>query len=166
MDYLQSLIDNASAQILEYKAEQKELRSELVECGKLKPILEKIGNDSLDTYTLLNDAGESLNSGIIIDGVGQGERILERATKINDLYNKASIAANAVEKRITKLENDIDNLTNEIAKLDMKISGWREEISRIQAAELAAQQALQAISNPVKTVTTIVNSIANRNNNN
>lgn len=136
---LQAQIAAAEKEIEELNAKIKVAQKELEYCYELKPILEKIYDDSTNSSNYLNLTATSLNNGIIIDGVGQGEKIFERVNKFKELSNYASIAITNVQKRIQELERNILTWEKRIATLLEQIAAWQAEIARLE--ELARMQA-------------------------
>ena len=129
--YLQSLIRKAKDEIESLKKKIKKAEEELENCIQLRPILIKIGDDASNGYHSLQNAANSLNKGIIIDGVGQGNKITERAETINNLSSDAKMAVENVNLRIKELEENVLEWNNKINKLDSSITGWNNEISRL-----------------------------------
>jgi len=129
--HLQSLIRNAKDEINSLNKEIKKAEEEIETCIELKSLLIKICDDATNGYHSLQNAANSLNKGIIIDGTGQGNNISERATSINNLSSAAQNAIGNVELRIKELEENILEWNNKIKSLNASISGWNSEISRI-----------------------------------
>ena len=136
--HLQALIAQAQKEIEELKIKIKEAEKELAICKQLQPLLVKIGSNASSGSHALNIAASSLNKGIRIGGVGQGEKILERASKMSMLQSNSEAGAGNVQKRIQELEENIQMWKARIAKLQASIAGWKSEITRLQ--ELARRE--------------------------
>lgn len=151
------MIAELEAKIAAAEAEIKELREikipeaeeELEKCRELLPLLKNIGTDASNGEYALNNAANSLNKGIRIDGVGQGQKISERAVKIKELHTNSETGAGNVQKRITELEQKIEEWNARIVELEASIEGWRAEIARIQAEERARKEAMKKAINIV-----------------
>ena len=112
--HLQSLIKKAKDEIHSLEKKIKKAEDELENCIELKPLLIKIGDDAANGYHSLQNAANSLNKGIIIDGAGQGNKILERAQSINGLSLDAKNAVGNVNLRIKELEENSGVLVSQI----------------------------------------------------
>lgn len=139
--YLLGLIANAEADIVNYRSEITTAKVELTKCEQLKPILTRIGENASNGYNQLQQAGNSLNRGMIIDNVGQGRNILDRSSVIKGLSSKSLAAANAVQNRINELNDNIDEYTFNINKLNASIGGWKSEIARLEAIARIEEEA-------------------------
>lgn len=142
ISHLRALIAAAIKEIEELEIKIKKAEEELEKCYQLKPILSRINSNALNGYNALQRAGNSLNAGIKIGGVGQGEKILERSTSIQKLSSNAEAGASNVQNRIEKLEHDIEAWNARIAQLRANISSWEAEIARLEA-EAAARAAAE-----------------------
>lgn len=140
--HLRALIAKAEKEIKELEIKIKIAEEELEKCYQLKPILERINSDAICGYNSLQRAGNSLNAGIKIGGVGQGEKILERSTNIQKLGSNALAAATNVQLRITELEQNIETWQAKIAQLQANIAGWQAKIARLEeeARRAAAEE--------------------------
>lgn len=151
------MIAELEAKIAAAEAEIKELREikipeaekELDKCRELLPLLKNIGRDASNGEYALNNAANSLNRGIRIDGVGQGQKIFERVDKIKELHTNSETGAENVQIRIKELEQNIEECNARIVELDASIAGWRAEIARIQAEERARKEAMEKAINIV-----------------
>jgi len=139
--HLLALIAQAEKQIGELKVKITESETEVENCTELKSILTRIADSSFKGYTSLEKAGNSLNKGIKISGMGQGYKILERAAKIKNLSSKTSIAEANVQNRMVELDDNIKSYKNKIVELKASIAGWQGEIARLE--EIARQQELE-----------------------
>lgn len=139
--HLRALIAAAEREIKELEGKIKEAEEELEKAYQLKPILDKIESSALCGYNALQKAGQSLNAGIKISGIGQGEKILERSLNVQRLNSNAATAAANVQARIAKLEADIQMWKTRIAQLNASIAGWAAEIARLEAEAAAAEAA-------------------------
>ena len=139
---LMALIEAARKEIAELEVKIGIAEKELAKCVELKPILDKINSSALCGYNALQKAGNSLNAGIKISGVGQGEKILERSIGIQKLGSNALAASANVQLRITELENNIETWNARIASLHSSIAGWQAEIARLEeeARRAAAEE--------------------------
>lgn len=133
IEYLNGEIRKAKAERNELKEKIKTIKIERENCVELKGVLSKIGDNSSNAYYSLKIAGNALNEGIKIDGVGQGEKILERAEVISKLNSDAALGIENVEKRIKEIDENITSWNNRITKLNSSISGWQAQISIIQS---------------------------------
>lgn len=140
--HLQALIAKAKKEIEELRIKIKEAEEELEICKQLLPLLIKIGSNASSGGHALNSAANSLNRGIRICGVGQGEKISERAAKIMELQSNSEAGAGNVQRRIDELERNIEMWKAKIAELQASIAGWAAEIARLQ--ELARRRAREA----------------------
>ena len=145
--YLRSLIEAAKKQIVELEGKIQVAEEEVEKCNQLKPILEKIESSALCGYNALQTAGNSLNAGIKIGGVGQGEKILERSVNIQKLSSSALAASTNVQARTATLEADIGTWNTNIAQLNTSISEWEAEIARLEAEAAALEAAAKAKKN-------------------
>lgn len=148
--HLQALIAQARKEIEQLKLKIEEAKKELEICKQLKPILTRIGENASNGYYSLQSAGNSLNSGIKISGVGQGNKILERAAKISDLNSKAKVGEGNVQKRIIELEKNILEWTNKIAELEASIAGWQAEIARLEELARQVEEAKRTVKRTTK----------------
>lgn len=139
--HLQALIKQAKAEIEELKIKIKEAKDELEICKQLLALLIKIGSDASSGGHALNSAASSLNKGIRIGGVGQGEKISERAAKMMELQSNSETGAANVQNRIDELEKNIEMWTAKIGSLQSSIAGWSAEIARLQEAARRAREA-------------------------
>lgn len=133
--YLRAQIAAAEKEITELNNKIKIAQEELDNCKKLKLILEKIYEDSFNSSNYLNTTAKSLNNGIIIDGMGQGEKIFDRVNKLSQLSNYTNIAISNVQKRIEELEQNILTWKNRISSLEQSIASWQAEIARLEELE-------------------------------
>lgn len=141
--HLQALIVKAKAEIEELKVKIEKAEIELEICKELHPLLVKIGSDASNGGHALNSAASSLNKGIRIGGVGQGQKILERASKIMTLQSNSEAGAGNVEMRIKELEENIEMWNAKILELQNSIAGWQAEISRLQEEARRAEEAAE-----------------------
>lgn len=130
--HLRALIEAAEKEIAELEVKIKIAEEELEKCYQLKPLLDKINTDSLNGFNSLQRAGNSLNTGIRIGGVGQGEKILERSMNIQKLSLNAQNGSANVQKRIEELERNIQMWKARIAHLRSCIAAWAAEIARLE----------------------------------
>lgn len=130
---LEAKIASARNGISDYESKIKKSEEELENCIKLNKILGELSSNSFDIYSNLQSAGEELNHGIKIDGVGLGSEVLNRASNIKSLHSKTETAISNVKNRIDELQNNIVEYKNRIVKLNSDISYWQSEISRLNA---------------------------------
>lgn len=130
--YYQSTISKAQGELDTLTAEMNVYKKELEKCNQLKPILIKIEENAMSVYRSLQTAGNSLNNGIKINGVGQGNKILDRAKILSDLNAKSSLAKGNVEKRIRELEEQVETLQNRINSLENTIQSNQAKIYNIK----------------------------------
>lgn len=142
---LQALIAAAEKEIKELEIKIKIAEEELEKCYQLKPLLDKISSDALSGYNSLQRAGNSLNAGIRIAGIGQGEKILERSMNIQKLSANAQTGSANVQARILKLEHDIESWNARIAQLRASIAAWQAEIARLEEEARRAAAAEEEI---------------------
>lgn len=140
---LQALIEKAQKKILELNAKINEAEVELEKCKQLLTLLTKIESNASSGGHALNSAANSLNRGIRIGGVGQGEKISERAAKIMELQSNSELGIGNVQKRIKELEENIKTWKATIVNLNSSIAAWKAEIERIQEEERRAREALK-----------------------
>lgn len=130
--YYQSIVSKAQSELNTLTVEINGYKKELEKCVQLKPILIKIEENAMGVYRSLQTAGNSLNNGIKINGVGQGNKILDRAKTISDLNSKASVAKGNVEKRIRELEEQIETIETRISSLENTIQSNQAKIYNIK----------------------------------
>ena len=133
IDNLLQSINRAERNIRELNEKIRDAQLEIEKCYELKKVMENIIDNSTNGQISLQNVASSLDNGIIINGVGQGHKILERASKIKSLMLNASIANGNIDKRIAVLEMEIPMYKADINKLNNSISHWRSEISNIRA---------------------------------
>lgn len=132
INYLRSLINSANESIKRYEANIKKANDEIEICRQLIVVLTKIESDASEGGNFLNSAANSLNAGIKIGGVGQGEKIFEKASKMLELQTNSETGITNVKLRIVLLEANIKTCETMIKGLNNSISGWSAEIERLE----------------------------------
>lgn len=130
---LEAKIASARHGISDYESKIKKSEEELENCIQLNIILGELSSNSLDVYSNLQSAGDNLNHGIKIDGVGLGNEVLNRASNIKSLHDNSETGITNVKKRIDELQNNIEEYKKRIVKFNSDISYWQSEISRLNA---------------------------------
>ena len=138
--YLISKIASAQLEISELEIKINEAEKELNSCKQLKQILARIISNSLNGCASLENAGNNLNKGIRIAGIGQGIKIFDRFVKIKELNSKATIGETSVDKRIKELELELEFSKLRIKTLNTNISNWKSEITRIERRVILESQ--------------------------
>lgn len=128
---LQVRIASARNGISFYENKIKEAEKEMENCIQLKKILAQLSTKALDTYNYLQSAGNNLNMGLKINGVGMGAKVMDRSSSMKSFYSKTEIAISNVQVRIAELEENIAEYKNNITKFNENISYYESEIQRI-----------------------------------